>query len=53
MPSTTDGIPSTRNSHCQPARPKCGWSISHPDSGLPTTNDTTAATMKTDTVRDR
>ena len=37
MPKTTAGTPSTRNSHCQPARPSVPLSpSSSPPSGAPT-----------------
>ena len=51
----TDGMPSIRNIHCQPARPYLPAKavIAQPDSGPPITPESATAVMKNVVVRPR
>ncbi len=54
-PTSTDGMPSSRNIHCQPAQPLWPSNVCmiQPDSGPPITPDSATAVMNHVVVRPR
>ena len=55
MPTITGGMPSIRNSHCQPCSPAKPESlvITSPETGPPTMPETAIARMNIDMIRAR